>query len=205
MRTMRSHRLLLLSLSSTIALLAAAPATATDVGVDVTSSFTFSPKVRTIAVGDTVTWNWQSDGHTTTSGKNQPESWNSRLRDSGATFAHTFTHPGRYQYICNPPESIGMKGTIVVGTDTVKKTLAGRPKAKPRGSTVTVSFKLSEPAVVTYKLKGRSKKTVKKGRLKTGKHSFKVKHLKAGRYHATLSLSDDFDNASSSKGSFRIK
>jgi len=201
---MRPHRLLLPPLTALLALVAAGPATASTSSVDVTSDFSFAPPSKTIAVGDTVDWTWSDSGHTSTSNRNQPESWSSGLKDQGATFSHTFTHPGRYQYVCVPHEDIGMKGTIVVGEDTVADTV-GKVTTKTRGKSVTVSFRLNEAAVATYTLKGPSKKTVKRGRLKAGKHSLKVKRLKTGRYRGVLALSDDFDEKATQKKSFRIR
>jgi plastocyanin len=200
---MHHHRLLLPVLTAALLVGAAVPATAADSGVDVTANFSFAPKALTINPGDTVTWTWSNDGHTTTSNRGQPESWNSGLKGKGATFSHKFTHPGRYQYVCIPHASIGMKGTVVVGQDAVKTT-AGKVSAKPSGSTVTIGLKLNEAAVVTLKLKGASKKTVSRGRLAAGQRSFKVKKLKKGSYRGTLTLSDDFDNTSTKKISFRV-
>jgi plastocyanin len=201
---MHHRRLLLPVLTSVLLIGAAVPATAADSSVDVTKDFTFAPKNIKVNPGDTVTWTWSNGGHTSTSNRGQAESWNSGLRGQGARFSHRFTHPGKYQYICVPHASIGMKGTVTVGSDTVKTTV-GKVSARPSGSSVTLSFKLSEPAVVTLKLKGASKKTVKRGRLTAGKRSFKVKRLKAGSYKGTLMLSDDFDNATTKKVSFRIR
>jgi hypothetical protein len=96
-----------------------------------------------------------------------------------------------------------MKGTLIVGTDTVKKTV-GAIGAKVSGTKVTISFKLNEPATVGLKLKGPSKKTVKAKRLKAGKRTIVVKKLKAGSYSGTLTLSDDFDNTTTKKKSFKV-
>jgi plastocyanin len=199
---MRMNRLLLAPLTAAAALGVAAPSLAADVGVDV-KDFEFAPKTQRIGVGDTVTWTFVNGGHSTTSNANQPEKWNSDVLDKDKTFRHTFTHPGKYQYYCIPHRDF-MKGTLVVGEDAVKKTV-GAVGAKVRGTTVTISFKLNEPAVATLKLKGAKKKTVKTKRLKAGKRTIVVKKLKAGSYSATLTLSDDFDNTTTKKKSFRVK
>jgi plastocyanin len=200
---MRPHRLLLPPLTLLLVLAAAAPASAMDWTVDVTPDFAFAPKDQTIQVGDTVKWTFTDGGHTTTARPDQPDSWNSGLKEEGQTFEKTFTTPGRYQYICKPHRDF-MRGTIVVGTDKVKKTV-GKVKAKAKGSTGTVSFKLNEAAVATWVLKGPKKKTVSAGRLKAGKHTLKAKKLKAGKYKGTLKLSDDFDNEVSPKTSFKVR
>jgi plastocyanin len=176
-------------------------AAAVNVGVE---DFDFTPATQRIAVGDTVTWTFNDANHSTTSAPGQPEKWDSGIeQQKGATFQKTFTKPGRYQYVCTPHESF-MKGTLIVGEDTVKKT-ATSVKAKVSGTKVTVSFTLKETASVGLKLKGAAKRTVKAKRLKAGKHSIVVKRLKAGSYTGTLSLSDDFDNKSTAKKSFKVK
>ncbi len=84
-----------------------------------------------------------------------------------------------------------MKGTIVVGEDAVRDTVDRLRCAV--GNYVKITYKLNEAATVTYKLKGPSSRTVKKGRVKKGKHSFRLKNLKEGEYRGTLTLVDDFD------------
>jgi plastocyanin len=194
--------LILAPLTALAALGAAAPSLAADFSVDVTPEFSFAPKERKIAVGDTVTWTFSDGGHSTTSRPDQPLKWNSKVLKQGQTFQETFTKPGVYQYYCIPHRDF-MKGTIVVGSDTVKKTV-GAIGAKVSGSKVTFDFKLNEAAVVTVKLKGAAKKTVTTKRLTAGKRTIVVKRLKAGSYSATLSLSDDFDNKTTKKKSFRV-
>ena len=199
---MRMNRLLIAPLTAAAALGVATPSLAADVGVDV-KDFSFTPKTQKIGVGDTVTWSFTNGGHSTTSRPNQPEKWNSDVLDKGKTFQHTFTHPGKYQYYCIPHQDF-MKATLIVGTDTVKKTV-GAIAAKVSGTKVTISFKLNEPATVGLKLKGASKKTVKAKRLKAGKRTIVVKRLKAGSYSGTLTLSDDFDNTTTKKKSFTVR
>jgi plastocyanin len=203
---MRLHRLLI-PLTLALALGAASPAMAADVDV---TDFAFTPKDAKIAPGDSVVWTFTNGGHTTTAAKGQPDSWDSTKGDggfnvAGETFEHTFTKPGRYQYICVPHASF-MKGTVTVGQDTVAKTVQGL-RTKPRGRSVTVSFKLNEAARMTYALKGPGKfrRTLKRARLEPGKHSFKVKRLKPGRYRGTLTLTDDFDKKAKPKTSFVIR
>jgi plastocyanin len=199
---MRRKRLILAPLTAFAALGLASPSLAADFGVGVEPTFEFSPKTQSVAVGDTVTWNFNDGGHSTTSLPGQPDKWDSDIKDKGATFQKTFTKPGRYQYICVPHRDF-MKGTIVVGSDTVKKTV-GAVTAKVKGTQATISFKLNEAAGGTLKLTGASKKTVKIKRLAAGKHSVVVKRLKKGSYKSTLSLSDDFDNKSTQKKSFKV-
>jgi plastocyanin len=199
---MRRKRLILAPLTAVAALGLASPSLAADFGVGVESTFEFAPKTQTVGVGDTVTWNFNDSGHSTTSLPGQPDKWDSDIKDKGAVFQHTFTKPGKYQYLCVPHRDF-MKGTIVVGSDTVKKTV-GAVSAKVKGKQVTVSFKLNEGAVGTLKLTGAAKRTVKTKRLAAGKHTVVVKRLKAGSYKGTLTLSDDFDHKTTQKKSFKV-
>jgi plastocyanin len=199
---MPRKRLLLAPLTAIAALCAVSPSLAAESGIGVTD-FKFTPATQKIAVGDTVTWTFNASNHSTTSRPGQPDKWDSRVQNINATFQKTFTKPGRYQYVCIPHESF-MKGTLVVGTDAVKKT-AGAVKAKVSGTRVTLSFKLNEVASATLKLKGAAKHTITRKRLKAGQQSIVVKRLKAGSYSGTLTLTDDFDNKTTVKKSFQVR
>jgi len=185
----------------------ASPAAAFDWRVDAGDDFTFQPSERHIAVGDTVTWYFNADGHTSTSIKGQPDSWNSAPGGStstaGTAFPKVFNTPGRYQYICVPHKDF-MKGVIQVGTDTVADSIDNF-KSKRTGNRVKLSFLLTEPATVTYKLTGRSRRTVKLGRLATGRRSFTLRRLKRGNYRGVLTVVDDFDKKITPRNSFVIR
>jgi plastocyanin len=198
---MRRHPLLPIPLTLLLALAAAAPASAADVEVGV-ANFKFEPAARAIAIGDTVIWSFNAGGHTATANSGQAERFNSGNRSFGQTFRHTFNRPGRFQYVCTPHAGF-MKGTIQVGTDKVRDTVDAF-KAQRSGSSVKVSFKLNEPATATYKLRGAERRTVRKGRLRAGRHSFTVRNLDAGSYIGTLTLKDDFDKAARPKSTFAI-
>jgi plastocyanin len=197
---MRSRRLLPIPLVLLAALAAAAPAGAADVEVGVVN-FAFEPSSRSIAVGDTVIWSFRDDGHTTTANRGQAERWNSGTESAGQTFRHRFSRPGRFQYVCTPHPF--MRGTITVGSDGVRDTVDAFRSTRS-GSSVRVSFELNEPATVTYKLRGAERRTVRKGRLRAGRHSFRVRNLEAGSYTGTLALADDFDKKTNPKKSFEI-
>jgi plastocyanin len=201
---MRRNRLILAPVTALAALAVAAPSLAADFGVGVANSgnFDFTPKTRSIAVGDKVVWTFNDEGHTTTSAPGQAVSWDSNIKDSGQTFEKTFTKAGRFQYVCTPHETF-MKGTIVVGKDSVSDSVDAF-KTKVSGKKVTVSFELNEAAQATYKLTGASKRTVTRKRLKAGDQSITVKGLKAGSYSGTLTLSDDFDKKTTQKKSFKV-
>ena len=199
---MRLNHLLLAPLTALAALGVAAPSLAAAVSVDV-KDFEFAPKTQKIGVGDTVTWTFTNGGHSTTSRPNQPQKWDSDVLDKGKTFQETFTKPGKYEYYCRPHESF-MRATLVVGEDTVKKTV-GAISAKVSGTKATLGLKLNEAALVSVKLKGPSKKTVKAKRLTAGKRSVVVKKLKKGSYTATITLSDDFDHKTTKKKTFTVR
>jgi plastocyanin len=199
---MARKRLILAPLTAIAALGVVSPSLAAESTIGV-ANFDFTPATETIAVGDTVTWNFNDGNHSTTSLPGQPDRWDSGVENKGATFQKTFTKPGRYQYLCTPHESF-MRGVLVVGKDTVKKT-AGKVSATVSGTKVTIGLKLNEAASATLKLKGAAKRTVKGKRLKAGQQSIVVKKLKAGSYTGTLTLTDDFDNKATVTKSFKIR
>jgi plastocyanin len=198
---------LLIPLALLVPLALASPAAAFDWTVGATVDYTFDPAERQIAVGDSVTWNFAADGHTATSVKGQAVSWNSApdggTNSAGATFTKVFDTPGRYQYICIPHQTF-MKGVIQVGTDTVADSLDNF-KSKRTGNRVKLSFLLKEPATVTYKLTGKSRRTVRRGRLDAGRHSFTLRRLKRGAYRGVLTVVDDFDKKTTPRNAFVVR
>jgi plastocyanin len=199
------RNLIALPLSFLVVLAAASTAAAADWPTNAVD-FEFQPSEQKIAVGDSVTWMFSVAGHTSASVGGQAERWKSideGANEPGTVYTHVFDTPGRFQYICLQHRTF-MKGVVEVGTDTVADTV-DRFKAKRIGKRVKVSFKLNEPATVTYALKGRSKRTVKRGRLRAGSHSFSVKRMKSGKYRGALTAVDDFDKKVTARGSFRIR
>jgi plastocyanin len=201
---MRTQRLLI-PLAVLAPLVLASPAAAFNWGTQVID-FEFQPAEHHIAVGDSVTWNFTAGGHTSTSVKGQPDSWNSLSEGTnaaGSSFTKVFAKPGLYQYVCTPHHAF-MKGEIEVGTDTVVDSLDNF-KTTRRGNRVKLSFRLNEPAIVTYQLKGPSRRTVKRGRLAKGRHSFTLSRLKRGTYRGVLTVVDDFDKKTTARNSFVIR
>lgn len=89
---------------------AAAPATVT---VKV-SSFQFTPKTVTVAVGTTVEWVNSGGRHTVEA---DDGSFKSETLADGAKFSHTFTKAGKYPYHCSFHGDKGgkdMAGTVIV-------------------------------------------------------------------------------------------
>jgi hypothetical protein len=97
-----------------------------------------------------------------------------------------------------------MKGVVQVGTDTVADSIDAFT-TKRFGHRVRVGFTLNEPAKVTYRLRGPSRRTVKLGRLAKGRHGFTVRRLKSGSYRGALTVVDDFDKKTTQKKSFVIR
>jgi plastocyanin len=191
---MRITRLLPPALLAVFAL--AAPASAEDTSV-AAPDYEFNPKNVSIAVGDTITWNFEGPSqHTATSNSGQPDKWDSGLKDEGGTFQHTFDTPGKYQYFCRPHEDF-MKGTITVGTDAVAKSFT-KAKVKGAARSIKLTVTLKEDAKVTFSAKGPKRKSVSK-RLRAGKRTLTLKRLKAGTYKTTVVAQDAFDKKTTKK------
>ena len=63
-------------------------------------NFAFAPAAITVKAGSTVTWtNQDTDAHTVTS-QNNAGPLNSQPLNTGQSYAHTFTQPGTYSYLC---------------------------------------------------------------------------------------------------------
>ena len=183
----------------------ASPAAAFDWPVEAVD-FEFKPADRRIALGDSVTWNFTAPGHTSTSAGGQPDSWNSiaeGTNPAGTSYTKVFNVPGRYQYVCTPHRAF-MKGVIEVGTDTVADSLDNF-RSKRTGNRVRLSFLLNEAATVTYRLKGPSRRTVRRGRLAEGRHSFTLRRLRRGTYRGVLTVVDDFDKKITPRNFFVIR
>jgi plastocyanin len=95
--------------------------------VDMTTTLGFSPQTVTIKAGQVVLWRNQSlFAHTVTFDRSAAadpndvvvpvgaEPFSSGDIPQGETFAHKFTVPGTYRYVCLKHEGEGMTGTIIV-------------------------------------------------------------------------------------------
>ncbi|HEY6780535.1 MAG TPA: plastocyanin/azurin family copper-binding protein [Thermoleophilaceae bacterium] len=202
---MRIRRLLPPVLVLTLGL--AAPAVAGEQTVAAVD-YEFMPKTLEVQPGDTVTWSFTGDAeHSATSVKGQQESWDSGVVDKGAAYSHTFTKPGRYQYICLPHREY-MKGTVQVGEDSVPVSYKGA-KTTVRGKRATTRFQLLEAAAISGKLTGPKKKklptvTVKRAEAGASRLAWSKKKLAPGSYKGTITFVDDFDKKSIKKVSFKI-
>src|SRR4051794_1134666 len=87
------------------------PAASPDVPVD---DNPFPAATVDVEPGATVTWHWApgSSTHTVTADAGQAEAFDTT--QSAGTFAHTFTHEGRFTYLCR--RHSGMQGVVIVRT-----------------------------------------------------------------------------------------
>jgi plastocyanin len=95
-------------------------------------NFRFDPSEVTVAVGGTVTWEWDSGGHNVTPDTiPQDADWSGtegapgETYGAGHTYSHTFETAGTYDYFCNPHRGAGMVGTVVVGDEGGGGTTSG--------------------------------------------------------------------------------
>ncbi len=71
----------------------------------------------TIPAGDSVHWTWATSTHSVTSGSppGVPDgTFDSGIRNQGASFNQTFAKPGVYHYFCSVHWALGMVGTVTV-------------------------------------------------------------------------------------------
>ena len=83
-----------------------------DVGAN--GSFAYGPALARVSTGTTVTWEWQTSGHTVTSESTPGDSFDSGLSNTGSTFEQTFEQAGNVLYVCEPHRSQGHRGALVV-------------------------------------------------------------------------------------------
>lgn len=123
-----------------------AATTTVDVG-SATSGSVFVPPTANIAVNDTVTWNWVTSFHSTTSG-NVPTAnglWDSGVFSPSHSFSYTFTNSGNYPYFCSIHGNFGMTGSVNVTAPntppviTITNPASGTVLAAPANVTIQAS------------------------------------------------------------------
>jgi halocyanin-like protein len=74
----------------------------------------FDPAAVRVSSGTTVTWEWTGQGgsHNVVAEDGSFES--ELVAEEGHTFSHTFEESGAYRYYCQPHETLGMNGAVVV-------------------------------------------------------------------------------------------
>ena len=94
-------------MTSTSVTAPAAPVGGNQVTID---GFAFAPATLTVAAGTTVTWtNRDEEPHTVAASDG---SFHSPGMGTGATFTHTFTEAGTFDYVCSIHPM--MRGTVMV-------------------------------------------------------------------------------------------
>lgn len=77
------------------------------------SGLLFAPPAIRVSTGTTVTWEWTGKGgsHNVV---HEDDAFSSELTgDEGHTFDYTFEEAGEYRYVCEPHETVGMKGVVI--------------------------------------------------------------------------------------------
>lgn len=74
-------------------------------------AYAFAPAAIEVSPGTTVTWKWIDGYHNVVEKEGQFTSGEPELN---ATFEYTFETAGTVLYLCEPHESMGMKGTVIV-------------------------------------------------------------------------------------------
>src|SRR5215475_6632567 len=135
-----SLRCLTVLVGIVVAVLAFNPTVGSAVTVTVTvgnGGPVFTPSSVTIHPGDTVSWTWSANFHTSTSGTpGAPNGlWDSGILNQGATFTHTFNTMGSFPYYCTPHgQCCGMRGMVTVTNPT------GPPIVTTDPATLIASF-----------------------------------------------------------------
>lgn len=75
--------------------------------------YAYSPSIKTVKVGTTLTWvNQDTAAHTVTAGDKSTNNLASPLLKKGESYSYTFSKPGTVSYFCEPHPY--MKATIEV-------------------------------------------------------------------------------------------
>jgi plastocyanin len=189
--------------------LLAVPSSAADRRVSV-AVFDYRPDTVTVNPGDSVTWRWTGPdtNHSVRAVRGESEQFDSdpgrpvdRINhEIGATFGHTFTNPGRFDYLCLVHPRF-MRGTVMV--KAVPDRVAPRIRSL-RASASRLRFRLSERARVSAQIRRvgspMSSKPVRTMKL-TGRRGrndvrLRTRGLPPARYQITLTATDEVGNVS---------
>ena len=99
-----------------------------EVGVQANGgAYGFGPPAVHVDNGATVQFEWTGEGggHNVVSADDGPLDFGSAVASAGVNYEQTFDTDGIYNYVCVPHEGLGMKGSIVVGSDYPTMTLGG--------------------------------------------------------------------------------
>ncbi len=166
-------------------------------------AFSFGYRAEHVKVnpGDTVTWRMGAGGasHTVTTLGKVPERFDSNVKDTGETFAFTFTRPGRYEYYCELHTGL-MFGSVQVGPDRTRPKL-DRLRAKLRRGRIGVSLTSSEDAKLVATLASvvhprRVLARARTRRFRDGASAFVLPRPTPGRYRVRVTATDREGNRS---------
>jgi len=158
-------------------------------------SYGFRAGYVKVDAGDTVTWRMGAGGesHTVTTLGRVPQRFDSGVKDTGETFAFTFSKPGRYEYFCELHTGL-MFGSVQVGPDDIRPELT-RLRAKLRRARVGVSAISSEDAKLTATLTraARPRRVLSRRRtprFRDGAASLVLPRPAPGRYRVSVTATD---------------
>jgi len=110
-----------------------------------------------VAVGDTIHWQWSNGSHTTTS-TSVPAgaaTWNSNMNQTTTSFEYKVTVPGNYSYKCTPHGGMGMLGSfsaIGVGINTNELITSIRLFPNPAKDNATLEVNATRSAQAEIKI-----------------------------------------------------
>jgi PKD repeat protein len=201
----RSFRLTVLSFAVlAIALMNSAAQAATRTVIISNDRFTDASSgnsTSTIQAGDSVTWVWPGDFHSTTSGSCSsgcaPDGrWDSGEKSTG-TFSRTFDTPGSFPYHCSIHLSM-MQGTIIVQPATVAPTanFLFQPSTPTIGTQVNFTDTSSgSPTSWLWNFGDPASGTSNTSTLQNPSHVF----LSAGTYSVSLTATNSSGSGTTSK------
>jgi len=90
------------------------------VAVGAGNGLLFSPPAILVDAGTTVVWEWTGEGGQHNVVDNGERFASELVEEGGHTFEQAFEEEGTVvQYLCQPHESVGMKGVVAVGDESV--------------------------------------------------------------------------------------
>ena len=83
------------------------------------NGYAFDPAAVHVSPGTTITWAWTGEGsaHNVVSKGDGPLDSGEPAMGEDVTYEATLDSPGVYRYYCNPHQSLGMKGAVVVANE----------------------------------------------------------------------------------------
>ena len=83
------------------------------------NGYAFDPAAARVSPGTTITWAWTGEGsaHNVVSKGDGPLDSGEPAMGEDVTYEAMLDSPGVYRYYCNPHQSLGMKGAVVVANE----------------------------------------------------------------------------------------